>query len=295
MEEIVLLPMSTRGFATRLAGAIAVLAVACTGALAQARGIGTPPKPEEQRQIIALANVKLVAGEDSFTRGDFDHARTAFDDAVDVFLDSGFDLRSDPNLMAAYRETVEKVNRYTAIGLNAEGDSVWPLQAYEATSEDFRLEDLPTQEDLALGGDLADAKFLVRVAELQRRFEEKFGRPFTLTGRDTPVHSRLYGHGRAVDVRVHDLAANHVQFIVKNGRALRMRVLDFSSAERVAMHNLKVIASGRPLDTLATGVHLHLNDAPAARQGYTERPAAKSSAPASSPKSSKRVTAAANR
>ena len=276
MAGIVLKPLSRCGFATRLAGALAVIAVACTGALAQARGIGTPPKPEEQRQIIALARVKLVAGEDSFTRGDFDHARTAFDDAVDVFLDSGFDLRSDPALMAAYRETVEKVNRYTAIGLNAEGDSVWPLQAYEATSDDFRLEDLPTPEDLASGGDLADAKFLVRVAELQRRFQDKFGRPFTLTGRDTPVHSRLYGHGRAVDVRVHDLAANHVEFIVQNGRALRMRVLDFSSAERVASHNLKVIASGRPLDTLATGVHLHLNDSPHSDRGYVEKPAAKS-------------------
>ncbi len=275
MERIVLIPRSRFGFATRLAGALAVLAVACSGALAQARGIGTPPKPDEQRQIIALARVKLVAGEESFTRGDFEHARTAFDDAVDVFLDSGFDLRSDPSLMAAYRETVEKVNRYTAIGLNAEGDSVWPLQAYEATSEDFRLEDLPTQDDLALGGDLADAKFLVRVAELQRRFEEKFGRPFTLTGRDTPVHSRLYGHGRAVDVRVHDLSANHVQFIVQNGRALRMRVLDFSSAERVAMHNMKVIASGRPLDTLATGVHLHLNDSPHSDRAYVEKPAAR--------------------
>lgn len=276
MAKIVLKPLSTSVFARRLAGALAVLAVACTGALAQARGIGTPPRPDEQRQILALARARLTAGEDSFTRGDFDHARTAFDDAVDAFLDSGYDLRSDPDLMAAYRETVEKVNRYTAIGLNAEGDSVWPLQAYEATSDDFRLEDLPTPEDLAAGGDLADAKFLVRVAELQRRFQEKFGRPFTLTGRDTPVHSRLYGHGRAVDVRVHDLAANQVQFIVQNGRALRMRVLDFSSAERVAMHNMKVIASGRPLDTLATGVHLHLNDSPHSDRAYVEKPAAKS-------------------
>ena len=264
-------------YPARCAGILVVLAIACTGALAQARGIGTPPPPDEQRQILALASVKLATGEASFTRGDFDHARTAFDDAVDVFLDSGYDLRSDPALMAAYRETVEKVNRYTTIGVNAEGDSVWPLQAYEVTSDDFRIEDLPTETDLAFAGDMADAKFLVRIAELQRRFQEKFGRTFTLTGRDTPVHSRLYGHGRAVDVRVHDLAAAHVQFIVQNGRALRMRVLDFSSAERVATHNFKVISSGRPLDTLATGVHLHLNDSPRSDRAYVEKPAAKSS------------------
>ncbi len=263
-------------FLSRPAGVFAVLAFACTGALAQARGIGTPPPADEQRRIVALASSRLAAGEASFTRGDFEHSRAAFDDAVDAFLDSGFDLRSDPALMAAYRETVEKVNRYTTIGVNAEGDSVWPLQAYEATREDFRQEDLPTDADLALGGDLADARFLVRVAELQSRFQKKFGREFTLTGRDTPVHSRLYGYGRAVDVRVRDLNAAHVQFIVQHGRSLRMRVLDFSSEERVAAHNLKVISSGRPLDTLATGVHLHLNDSPRPRQEYSERPAAKS-------------------
>lgn len=278
MPETVQMKSSRFGYTARLFGVLAVIAVACTGALAQARGIGTPPPPDEQRRIIGLASAKLATGEASFERGDFEHARAVFDDAVDAFLDSGFDLRSDPELMAAYRETVEKVNRYTTIGVNAEGDSVWPLQAYEATSDDFRLEDIPTSDELASAGDLEDAKFLVRVAELQRRFQEKFGRTFTLTGRDTPVHSRLYGHGRAVDVRVHDLAAAHVQFIVQNGRALRMRVLDFSSAERVASHNMRVISTGRPLDTLATGVHLHLNDSPRSDRAYVEKPAAKSSA-----------------
>lgn len=289
----------TFGFWARIAVVLAVLAVTAGGAMAQARGIGAPPSAEEQRQILARAGMKLSNGEDAFTRGDFDHARTAFDEAVDVFLTSGFDLRSDPSLQAAYKETVAKVHRYTAIGVNAEGDSVWPLQAYEATSDDFRLEDIPTSDDLAAGGDLADAKFLVRVAELQRRFQVKFGRPFTLTGRDTPVHSRLYGHGRAVDVRVYDLSAANVQFIVQNGRALRMRVLDFSNAERVATHNLKVITSGRPLDTLATGIHLHLNDSPHTDRAYVEKPAAKTSlrkaAVKAAPKSAPRGTATTNR
>ncbi|MBK6427372.1 MAG: hypothetical protein IPF82_14555 [Blastocatellia bacterium] len=277
MPETVQMKSSRSGYTARLVGVLAVLAVACSGALAQARGIGTPPPPDVQHRIVALASAKLATGEASFARGDFEHARAVFDDAVDAFLDSGFDLRSDPELMKAYRETVAKVNLYTTIGVNAEGDSVWPLQAYEATSDDFRLEDMPTSEDLASAGDLEDAKFLVRVAELQRRFQEKFGRTFTLTGRDTPVHSRLYGHGRAVDVRVHDLAAAHVQFIVQNGRALRMRALDFSSAERVASHNMRVISMGRPLDTLSTGVHLHLNDSPRSDRAYVEKPATKSS------------------
>lgn len=284
---------SMLGCVSRLVVSVAVLAVASTGVAAQVRGIGTPPPADKQRGIIALASSRLLTGEASFARGDLERARAEFDDAVDAFLDSGYDLRSDSGLMAAYRETVEKVNRYTTIGVNAEGDSVWPLQAYEATSDDFRLEDLPTSDDLALGGDVVDAKFLVRVEELQSRFQKKFGRAFTLTGRDTPVHSRLYGHGRAVDVRVHDLTSAHVQFIVQNGRALRMRVLDFSSAQRVASHNLKVITSGRPLDTLSTGVHLHLNDTPRAKQDFVERPASKSTPSLS--KSRKRAGTTVNR
>lgn len=264
----------------RLAFACLLVLGACVAGYAQERGIGTPPPADEQAHLVALARAKLATGEECFGRGDFERARAAFDGAVDAFLDSGYDLRSDPDLMAAYRETVEKVNRYTAIGVNAEGDSVWPLQAYEATSDDFRREDLPTEGDLASAGDFANATFLVRVAELQRRFQVEFGRGFTLTGRDTPVHARLYGHGRAIDVRVSDLAQSHVRFIVDNGRDLGMRVLDFSSAERVAAHNVRVIASGRPLDTLATGVHLHLNDAPGLLRRFEEQPAAKVAIPA---------------
>jgi len=255
---------------------LVALAVAGVTARAEGRGIGVPPPADAEEQMLARAQAKMQEGEASFARGDFDHARTSFDDAVDIFITSGYDLRSDPKLMAAYREAVERVNRYQAIGVDAEGDTVWPLQEYEATVDDFRVPELPDPADvLAAGGDLLNAAFLTRVSELQHRFKDKFGRTFTLTGRDTGVHARLYGAGRAADVRVSDLSPAQVQFIVDNGRALNMRVLDFSTYDRVMQHNMRVMALGRPTDTLATGIHIHLNDQPHAAPRYAEQPAAK--------------------
>jgi hypothetical protein len=254
-----------------------VLAALLGGLGAEARaagkGIGAPPPADEQVRILARAQMHVRNGEDSFARGDFEHARTAFDAAVDIFLDSGYDLRSNPELLAAYREAVERVNRYQAMALDGEGEMVWPLQGYEATREDFYVPEVPNADEIAAaGGDMVRAGFLVRVGELQRRFKEKFGRTFTVTGRDTSAHSRLYGSGRAVDVRVRDLNSAQVQFLLQNARALNMRALDFSTSDLVFRHNTRVISLGRSLDTMATGVHLHLNDQPRA---YAERAATK--------------------
>ena len=259
-----------------VAGALSV-GLSLGEARAQAKGIGTPPPPEVQANLIARVHSYLSKGEESFARGDFDHARTAFDDAVDALLLSGYDVRSDPTLLQTYRETVEKVNRYTQLGINAEGEIVWPTQEYEATAADFPTEVAPEPGDvIASAGDLVNARFLTRVSEIQRRFQEKFGRQFIVTGRDTSAHSRLYGHGRAIDVRVRDLSPAQVRFIVDTARSLRMRVLDFSSSDRVYQHNMRVISLGRSLDTMATGVHLHINDLRGSDPNYTARPAGKS-------------------
>lgn len=267
--------LSRKGIAGTIGAAALGIALGAAPALADGRGIGVPPQPDEQQALLARVHLKVQAGEEAFALGDFDRARASFDDAVDVFIDSGFDLRSDPALNAAYRETVERVNRYQSIGLDAEGDSVWPMQEYEATASDFPSPVVPEVGDAIAGGDLVNAAFMTRISELQRRFQERFSRTFTLTGLDTGVHSRLYGHGRAADVRVSDLSSAQVQFVIQNARALNMRALDFSTADRVMQHNMRVISLGRPSDTLATGIHVHLNDQPRVLSGYAEVPAAK--------------------
>jgi hypothetical protein len=252
------------------------VALSLAPAHAETKGIGNPPPPDAQAHILGRVKTFLKDGEESFARGDFDHARTAFDNAIDVFLSSGYDLRSDPTLQASYRETVERVNRYTQLALTAEGDTVWPTQAYEATADDFRVEEAPIPGDVvAATGDFDDAAFMTRIGELQRRFQTKFGRSFTVTGRDTSAHSRLYGSGRAVDVRVRDLSTEQVRFVVEHARAMRIRVLDFSTPDAVYRHNMRTIELGRGIDTMATGVHLHLNDLPRQTAKYEARPASK--------------------
>jgi hypothetical protein len=255
---------------------LAVVVSWVTVAEAGEKGIDAPPPAGVVADLVARARLHLKTGEESFARGDFVHARTKFDAAMDEFLMANYDMRSDDELGAAYREVLERVHRYQAIGVDAEGDSVWPLQAYEATRDDFRPEDVSVTDLLAAAGSgFENASFLVRVAELQRRFRERFGRDFVLTGRDTEVHARLYGRGQATDVRVIDLDPVQVRFIVDNARALRMRVLDFSSPDRVASHNARVLSLGRPLDTLATGMHLHLNDVAGRSASFASQPASK--------------------
>jgi hypothetical protein len=261
-----------------LRGGFWLLLLVCgvSSAKAEDKGIDAPPPAGATDAVIARARLHMRDAEDSFARGDFAHARTEFDAAMDEFLLANFDIRSDATLEAAYRDVVERIHRYQTIGVDAEGDTVWPLQAYEATRDDFRPEDVTVTDLLAAAGaGFENASFLVRVAELQRRFREQYARDFTLTGRDTEVHSRLYGRGQATDVRVIDLTAQQVQFIVSNARALGMRVLDFSSPDRVAAHNARVLDLGRPLDTLATGMHLHLNNLSGRAASFNAQPASK--------------------
>jgi hypothetical protein len=84
--------------------------------------------------------------------------------------------------------------------------------------------------------------------------------------------------GSAFDIRVRDLTREQVAFIISNGNQLGMRIKDFSTWESVAAHNARTRMLGRPLDTLATGVHLHIDRmAPAKKSLVSVAATAKSS------------------
>ena len=114
-------------------------------------------------------------------------------------------------------------------------------------------------------GPLTVDGFQRQFSELRKRFNEKYDRDITLTGADHSEHRRLYGAGSAYDIRVRDLTREQVTFIVATGAKLGLRIKDFSTWDRVNAHNSRTIALGRPLDTLATGVHLHIDRMTAAR------------------------------
>lgn len=207
-------------------------------------------------QILAIARQHLQKGEQCLSAGDGECARREFDSAVDEILGSGIDLRSSDKLRAGWRDMIEKINRYETTPLAASGKQVWRSQEFEGQPpRDNVAENASTEQGVP--GDVGT--FQRRFAELRKRFREKYDRDMTLTGADHAEHRRLYGSGSAYDIRVRDLTREQVRFIIATGGQLGLRIKDFSTWESVAAHNARTLMLGRPLDTLATGVHLHID------------------------------------
>lgn len=206
-------------------------------------------------EILRAVNQHVQRGEACLSAGDRECARREFDTAVDEFLESGLDLRSDQHLLAAWREMIEKINGYETAPVALTGKQFWKSQEFEGRPP----EELAARSNAVQEGPLGADAFQMRFADLRKLFQEKYHREITLTGADHAEHRRLYGSGSAYDIRVRDLTREQVSFIVTTGRGLGLRIKDFSTWETVAAHNARVRVLGRSLDTLATGVHLHID------------------------------------
>jgi hypothetical protein len=205
--------------------------------------------------VVKRADQHIQKGEACLSAGDVDCARREFDSAIEEFLEAGVDLRGDERLLVGWRETIEKINRHEMSPLTATGKQFWRSQDFEGVPAKERA-----VETLAeVSGPLLPELFQKRFSELRKRFQEKYSREITLTGADHAEHRRLYGSGSAYDIRVRDLTRGQVAFIISTGRSLGLRIKDFSTWESVAAHNARTLMLGRPLDTLATGIHLHID------------------------------------
>lgn len=222
--------------------------------------------------VLSVAQQHLKKGEDCLTNGDLECARREFDRAIDFVLELGLDLRSEKRLHQGWHELIEKINRYQTGG-SADGKALaWRTQEYEGRPVQETAEVAGTQLEELYYGPLTPEAFQLRFAELRKVFREKYGRDMVLTGADHGEHRRLYGKGSAFDIRVRDLNREQVGFIIANGNKLGLRIKDFSTWEKVAAHNARTIALGRPLDTLATGVHLHIDRMVAPKKNMVARP-----------------------
>jgi hypothetical protein len=134
-----------------------------------------------------------------------------------------------------------------------------------------------SETDYLTDGPLSSAEFQERFNLLRKSFREKYERDITLTGADHGEHRRLYGRASAYDIRTRDLTREQVAFIISTGKKLGLRIKDFSTWDKVARHNARSQMLGRPLDTFATGVHLHIDRmAPPKRRTVTTKAAASS-------------------
>ena len=218
-------------------------------------------------QAIAASEQHLRKGEACMQQGNADCARREFDMAIDVLLEMGVDLRSDERLRAAYRGLIEKINRYETTPTQLSATGLLKTQDFEGKPEKLIAEVAGSIENYSAIGPLTTDEFQRRFGELRNSFREKYGREITLTGADHGEHRRLYGRGSAYDIRVRDLTREQVRFIIATGQKLGLRIKDFSTWDKVAYHNTRSFMLGRPQDTYATGVHLHIDRMAKAQKG----------------------------
>jgi hypothetical protein len=240
--------------------------------MAQVQASSPPSVPGKTDEILTAGKRHIDKGETCLASGDVECARREFDSAIDQYLESGVDLRGEERLLAGWRDTIERINRLETSNTVADGRRFWKSQDFEGRLPDERVaETLPE-----FTGPLTSAVFQSRFGELRKQFHEKYQREITLTGADHAEHRRLYGSGSAYDIRVRDLTREQVKFIIAAGTGLGLRIKDFSTWDNVAAHNARTLMLGRPLDTLATGIHLHIDRMVSPKQTLTAVPVVKS-------------------
>jgi hypothetical protein len=184
------------------------------------------------------------------------------------------DVRSHERLRAGLRELIEKINRYETSSGTAGAAGGWKSQEFDGRPVEDRATVAVAEEFDAPTGPLTSSEFQRRFNELRKGFRERYGRDITLTGADHGEHTRLYGRGSAFDIRVRDLNREQVVYIISNGNKLGLRIKDFSTWDKVAAHNARSLSLGRPLDTYATGIHLHIDRmTPLSKRRMIESPA----------------------
>lgn len=222
------------------------------------------PRAVNIDEALAVAEQHVRKGEACLAGGDAECARREFDSAVDYVFDLGVDIRNDERLRRGLRAMIEKINNYETGSALAAAKPFWKTQEFEGRPLVEPTEPVETL-GYASAGPLTVDGFQRKFAELRKQFNEKYARDLTLTGADHAEHRRLYGPRSAYDIRVRDLTREQVNFIVATGSRLGLRIKDFSTWDRVHVHNARTFALGRPLDTLATGIHLHIDRMTAAK------------------------------
>ncbi len=219
---------------------------------------GSAARPPASDKILSVAEEYLRQGETCFNTGDMECARREFDRAIDYVLELGLDLRSDEQLHKGWRAIIEKINRYQLDALSEARAGSWKTQEFNGRPAQEQTEMAASEESL-FDGPLTPEAFQRQFADLRKIFREKYDRDIVLTGADHGEHRRLYGRGSAYDIRARDLNREQVDFIISTGTKLGLRIKDFSTWQKVAAHNSRTLSLGRPLDTLATGLHLHID------------------------------------
>lgn len=110
---------------------------------AQAPRVETPapaaapePQPDPVLDLIAQSNRHFEAGQTSLKEGHLEQAKTEFNRALEVLLDSPFGARSEPRIREHFDRLVEKISAYEVTAL-AQGDGFTEKKYEPATIDDL--------------------------------------------------------------------------------------------------------------------------------------------------------------
>src|SRR4029453_10072998 len=95
------------------------------------------PTPDPITDLIALSNHNFESGQRELQLGHLDQAKTEFNRALEVLLESPFGARSEPRIREHFDRLVEKISAYEMTAL-AQGDG-FTEKKYEPASIDDLL------------------------------------------------------------------------------------------------------------------------------------------------------------
>jgi len=96
------------------------------------------PPPDPVSELIATSQTHFAAGERELKLGHLEGARTAFDRAVDVLLESPYGARTDPRMREHFDRLIDRINAHEVTAL-AQGDG-FAEKKYEPASIDELLQ-----------------------------------------------------------------------------------------------------------------------------------------------------------
>jgi membrane-bound lytic murein transglycosylase D len=124
----------------------------------RASSTGPESSPDAKTQLIAKVEEKFASGEQNFKAGHLEAARRDFDAAVDLMLQSGYDVDSDPQLHDLFRRVVDTVYTYELQAFHA-GDGFQETPAVPAPIDEVADMTFPVDPRLKDRAEVAAKSF----------------------------------------------------------------------------------------------------------------------------------------
>ena len=190
------------------------------------------PPPDPVSELIATSQTHFAAGERELKLGHLEGARTAFDRAVDVLLESPYGGRTDPRMREHFDRLIDRINAHEVTAL-AQGDG-FAEKKYEPASIDELLQ---------------IATFSTGIADAETTAMVKYDLARTPHDIDIPQNNRVLSAVELLQGRLRD----YVQESLDRGAKYLPMILSVFSAEGLPLDLafIPIIESGFKTNALS--------------------------------------------